>query len=209
MRTSLHSLLFVLLPGITVAQDNGPLWLRGSSISPDGQHIAFCYQGDIWRVPVTGGDAVALTTNEAYDYAPVWSHDGKQIAFASVRYGNADVFVMPSTGGAPTRLTYHGNGEMPADFSADNANVIFYGTRQDDVKNQQFPVGGLGEMYSVPAKGGRPVQVSTIAMQMARYNPAGTVIAYHDRKGYEDSWRKHHTSSVTRDIWSFNPATKE
>jgi len=186
-----------------------PLWLRNAAISPDGQSIAFCYQGDIWRVPSTGGDAVPLTTNEAYDHSPVWSRDGKQVAFASLRHGNNDVFVMPASGGAPTRLTYHGSSEVPSDFSADGKQVIFYGSRQDDVKNQQFPVGGLGELYTVPVTGGRPMQLSTIAMQNARYSPDGTLIAYHDRKGYEDNWRKHHTSSVTRDIWTFSPATKE
>lgn len=193
---------------LSIAQD-APLWLRNAAISPDGQTVAFCYQGDIWRVATSGGDAVPLTTNEAFDHSPVWSHDGKQLAFASIRYGNADVFVMPSTGGTPTRLTFDSSGEVPSDFSADNTQVIFYGGRQDDVRMQQFPVGGLGELYTVPATGGRPMQLSTIAMERARYNPAGTLIAYHDRKGYEDTWRKHHTSSVTRDVWTFNPATKE
>lgn len=198
------------LPVLLTAQlAEGPLWLRNAAISPDGQTIAFCYQGDIWRVPAEGGDAVPLTTNEAYDHTPVWSHDGRSIAFTSTRFGSNDVFVMPSMGGAPTRASFHSHGETASDFSVDNSQVIFYGSRQDDVRNQQFPVGGLGELYTVPARGGRPMQVSTIAMQSAKYDPTGTLIAYHDRKGYEDNWRKHHTSSVTRDIWTFNPATGE
>jgi len=210
MNTLKHTLcalpLLAFFIGEVHAQD--PLWLRGSAISPDGRTIVFCYQGDIWRVPVDGGEAVPLTTNDAYDHSPVWSHDGRSIAFASTRYGSSDVFVMASMGGAPTRLTYHSNPEVPSDFSSDDQQVIFYGSRQDDPHHQQFPVGGFGELYTVPVKGGRPTQVSTIAMQAARYSPAGTAIAYHDRKGYEDSWRKHHTSSVTRDIWTFDPATK-
>ena len=208
-RTVFSSLLIGAVDLIMAQAPNEALWLRNSAISPDGQTIAFCYQGDIWRVPTVGGDAVPLTTNEAYDHAPTWSHDGRQLAFASMRYGSTDVFVMPSTGGTPTRLTYHSAGEVPMDFSRDNNAIIFYAGRQDDVKNQLFPVGGLGELYTVPAKGGRPMQLSTIPMQSARYSPAGDLIAYQDRKGYEDSWRKHHTSSVTRDIWTFNPATKE
>lgn len=204
-----HSLLLIttaLLAQAAVAQ-NEPLWLRTAAISPDGRTIAFTYQGDIWRVPVAGGEAVALTTNDAYDFGPVWSHDGASIAFGSTRYGGTDVFVMSAMGGAPTRLTHHSNGEIPMDFTADNASVIFYASRQDDVRNQQFPVGGFGELYSVPVKGGRPVRMSTIAMQNARFDPSGALIAYHDRKGYEDTWRKHHTSSVTRDIWTFEPKT--
>lgn len=198
----------VTLIAVSVQAQQEPLWLRGSAISPDGRTIAFCYQGDIWRVAVEGGEAVALTTNEAYDYAPVWSHDGRTIAFASMRYGGADVFVMSSMGGTPTRLTFHSNGEVPTDFSKDDANVLFQGSRQDDVRHQQFPVGGFGEVYSVPVKGGRPVQVSTICMQAGRFDPTGTKIAYHDRKGYEDTWRKHHTSSVTRDLWIYDVPAK-
>ncbi|MBK6370229.1 MAG: PD40 domain-containing protein [Flavobacteriales bacterium] len=186
----------------------GPLWLRNSAIGPDGSTIVFCYQGDLWRVPTSGGTAIPLTTNEAYDHSPVWSHDGKRLAFASTRYGNSDVFVMPASGGTPVRLTYHSTSEVPMDFSVDDAHVLFYGNRQDDVRNQLFPVGGLGEVYSVPSDGGRPMQLITLPLQNARYNPAGTLIVGHDRKGYEDDFRKHHTSSVTRDIWTYEPATK-
>ena len=106
---------------LSVAAQTDPLWLRNAAISPDGQTIAFCYQGDIWRVPTAGGDAVPLTTNEAYDHTPVWSHDGKQIAFTSTRYGSNDVFVMASTGGAPTRLSFHGNGETATGVEAASA----------------------------------------------------------------------------------------
>lgn len=195
-------------PTADAQPSTNPLWLRGSAISPDGGTIAFCYHGDIWRVPVTGGEAVALTTNDAYDHAPVWSPDGRSIAFASTRYGGSDVFVMSSMGGAPTRLTFHSNAEVPTDFSRDGQQVLFYGTRQDDPRNQQFPVGGFGELYTVPVQGGRPMQVSTVAMQTARYSPDGKRIAYQDRKGYEDPLRKHHTSSVTRDIWVYDIGTK-
>ncbi len=189
------------------AQEDTARWLRNAAISPDGRSIAFCYQGDIWRVPASGGDAVPLTLHEAYDHTPVWSHDGRLIAFSSTRLGSNDVFVMPAEGGAPTRLTFHSNSEVASAFTPNDGEVLFYGTRQDDVRHQQFPVGGMGELYAVPVRGGRPVQVSTIAMQNARPSRDGRLIAYHDRKGYEDNWRKHHSSSVTRDVWTFEPAT--
>ncbi|WP_294631438.1 hypothetical protein, partial [uncultured Bacteroides sp.] len=82
-----------------------PLWMRDARISPDGTEIAFCYKGDIYKVPATGGTAVQLTTQASYEANPVWSPDGKQIAFASDRNGNFDLYIMPSDGGAARRLT--------------------------------------------------------------------------------------------------------
>lgn len=78
-----------------------PLWLRDVKISPDGQQIAFCYKGDIYKVAADGGKAVQLTTQESYESSPVWSPDGTRIAFASNREGGSDLYVMSSEGGPP------------------------------------------------------------------------------------------------------------
>lgn len=82
-----------------------PLWMRDVQISPDGTEIVFCYKGDIYKVPTEGGAATQLTTQDSYECTPVWSPDGKQIAFASDRNGNFDIFVMPANGGTARRLT--------------------------------------------------------------------------------------------------------
>jgi tricorn protease len=189
--------------------DIPPLWLREPAIAPDGSAIVFRYQGDLWRVPTTGGNAQLLTTHEAFDGSPVWSHDGKRIAFSSNRYGNGDVYVMPSTGGEATRLTFHSAWDGPSDFTRDNASVIFSANRLDDAANQMFPVGGLGELYSVPVGGGATDRIITTPAIAARLSPDGTLLAFHDVKGYEDEFRKHHTSSVTRDIWTYDLTTKQ
>ena len=88
-----------------------PLWMRYSAISPDGSTIAFAYKGDIFTVPVTGGEARQITSNSAFDSRPVWSPDGTRIAFASYRMGSADVFIVDRNGGEPTRLTTHSANE--------------------------------------------------------------------------------------------------
>ncbi len=188
---------------------NTALWLRYPAISPDGKTIAFSYQGDLYKVSADGGTATLLTVNEAYDYSPVWSHDGQQLAFASDRYGNFDIFVMPAAGGQANRLTYHSAGEVPSDFTADNKSVIYTSSQMDAAANQQYPSGVLPELYSIPVVGGMPRQLITTPAEDARFNADGSVLVFHDRKGYEDEFRKHHTSSVTRDVWKYEVKTKK
>lgn len=193
---------------IACAQTN-PLWMRYSAISPDGQTILFSYKGDIYTVPASGGNAIPLTLSESYEYAPVWSHDGKSIAFSSDRYGNFDVFVMPAGGGEAKRLTFHSTNEIPSSFTADDKSVLFSASRQDLVTNAQFPMGLMTELYSVPVSGGRVSQVLTTPALDATLNSTGDKLIYHDIKGYESDWRKHHTSAVTRDIWLYDFTTKK
>ena len=146
--------LLIILATTAFCQEN-PLWMRYTAISPDGQTILFCYKGDIWSVPSAGGTAVPLTLTDSYEYAPVWSHDGKTLAFASDRYGNFDVFVMPASGGEATRLTFSSNKEVPSSFTANDKDVIFSAYRQDISSNAQFPISMMSELYTVPVAGGK------------------------------------------------------
>ncbi len=199
-----------LLPGAAPAQaQDHPLWLRYPAISPDGQTILFCYMGDIYKVLASGGQAVPLTIGEAYDYAPVWSHDGRSIAFASDRSGNFDVFLMPASGGEAARLTFHSGAEVPTSFTADDKRILFTAARQDVVTNAQFPMPLFSELYSVPVSGGEAALVLAQPAIAATVSPAGDKIIFHDQKGYESDWRKHHTSVVTRDIWVYDLKTKK
>jgi tricorn protease len=202
-------LIAAVIGAAPLRSQDRPLWLRYPAISPDGQTILFCYKGDIYRVPAEGGQALPLTIGEAYDFAPCWSHDGKSIAFASDRYGNFDVFVMPAAGGEARRLTYHSASEIPSGFTADDRAVLFSAARQDTAANVQFPMSVFPELYSVPVGGGEPALVLTEPAISATVSPAGDKIIYHDQKGYESDWRKHHTSSVTRDLWVYDLKTKK
>jgi tricorn protease len=176
-------------------------WLRYPAISPDGRTLAFTYQGDLWRVPAEGGEAVRLTSHPAHDYRPVWSPDGQRIAFASDRFGSFQVFVMPARGGEPTRITFHSAGETPFAFTPDGRHVIFGASRLDAAENRQFPSGALAELYQVPVDGGRVIQLTTLPAQDVAVSRDGAFMVYHDRKGGENEWRKYQTSSITRDLW--------
>ena len=202
-RLVLAALLSVFVGTILFGQDN-PLWMRYPAISPDGKTILFEYKGDIYSVPSAGGTAIPLTLSESYEFAPVWSHDGKWIAFASDRYGNFDVFVMPGTGGEAKRLTYHSTSEIPTSFTADDKSVLFTGYRQELPTNVQFPTGMMVQLYGVPITGGRVSLVLPVPTLEATLNQTGDKLIYDDLKGYESLWRKHHTSAVTHDIWMYD-----
>lgn len=200
--------LLVSLPLIVCGQ-NVPTWMRYSAISPDGNNIAFSYKGDLYKVSAQGGEALQLTNHQAHDTEPVWSNDGKSIAFASDRYGNFDVYLIPSGGGEAKRLTYHSADDHPTDFSPSGSDIIYYSSRIDQQQAVFFPSGTLPEVYKVSVEGGKEMQLLSTPAQMVQYSPNGKKLLFHNRKGYENEWRKHHTSSVTRDVMSYDLDTKQ
>lgn len=203
----IYSILLASALGCGAAGAVTPMWLRDVKISPDGKEIAFTYKGDIWKVPVAGGTAVRLTSQPSYESEPVWSPDGKSIAFASDRTGGTDIYIMSSNGGSATRLTTNSAAETPEAFTPDGKYVLFSASIQDPAESALFPYRAMTELYRVPVAGGRVTQVlGTPAVQMT-FLPDGSSFIYEDVKGGEDKWRKHHTSSVTRDIWKYDAKT--
>lgn len=199
----LSALILASAAGVSASATEA-LWMRDVQISPDGTQIAFTYKGDIWTVPVSGGEAKRITTLPSYEAAPVWSPDSKQIAFASDRNGSLDVYVVPATGGTATRLTSNSADETPQAFTPDGKNVVFSATIQDPASSVQFPSARMSELYQVPVAGGASVQINAATIVNPFYSPDGTYMVYEDYKGMEDIWRKHHTSSVAHDVWKYD-----
>lgn len=190
------------------AGDKSASWLRYPAISPDGKSIAFSYKGDLWIVPSQGGKATLLTTHEGYEKSPVWSPDSKSLAFASDRHGNFDVFLIARDGGPAKRLTYHSSDDTPGSFLNDGSAVLFSSSRLD-AHNAVLPSTRMSELYSVNITGGPARQLFSTPAELATISPNGEEIAYQDFKGYENRWRKHHVSSVARDVWIYNRKSKK
>ena len=129
----LLSLVVVLLGlgfGVTnlaAAAQDSPLLVHSPTLSKT--QIVFVYGGYLWSVPRAGGEARQLTTL-GHEGLPVFSPDGKWIAFSGQYDGNLDVFVIPAEGGEPKRLTWHPSPDFVAGWTPDSKSVLFYSGRE-------------------------------------------------------------------------------
>jgi len=196
------------LVSIAAAEDDSPLWLRHPAVSPDGSRICFAHAGQIWRVASSGGEATPLTSGDGYSTRPVWSPDGKSIAFASKQHGNFDVFLIPAAGGTIKRLTAHSANDLPYAFTPDGQSVYFSSSRLG--APESVLVGTYAEsdqLYAVPVTGGSSrLVLPTPALDVA-VSPDGKQLLYDNRPVYENEFRKGAVSAGARDIWLYNHTT--
>ena len=196
-----HILTSIALAAISLtASALTPLWLRSAAISPDGKTIAFAYKGNIFTVAATGGEARQLTSNAAHESNPVWSPSGRHIAFMSNREGSMDIWLIGADGDGLTRLTTHSGTETPLAFRSDDE-LIFSATGTPRPDDMQFPSTVFPHLYILRTRANeRPRWLSDLSVGNVTLGPDGTII-YDAIKGYENQWRKHHTSSIARDLW--------
>lgn len=185
-------LVAVLVTAATVLAADAPL-PRHPAPSPDGSVIAFSWQGDLWLVPAAGGDARRITAHPADERHPVWSRDGRLIAFASDRHGNPDVFVMPADGSeAPRRLTFASVADTPQDFSADGSAVLFASDRARGIR-------WMPQLWKVPVTGGTPAMVGPAFAQQAAVGPDGETLLM--VRGATKWTRRGYRGAADRDLW--------
>jgi tricorn protease len=158
--------------------------------------ITFSYLGDIWTANEDGSSPHRLTDNMAREAYPRFSPDGKWIAFASNRYGNYDVFVMPAAGGAPKRLTFHTGNDEVVGWTRDSTNVIFRAARGDGA----FP--SVAVLYEVAASGGMEKPLPLDWGYWGSYSPDGKSFVFNRHPAV---WsRQHYRGSYAADLWTAN-----
>ncbi|MCI0463057.1 MAG: S41 family peptidase [Gemmataceae bacterium] len=165
---------------------------RTPDISPDGKLVAFSYLGDIWIVEAIGGVARPVTMHEKHDLYPVFSPDGRKLAFSSNRNGSYDVFVVPIQGGRPTRLTFDSADDLVCGWSPDGKSILFASPR-----GTVFPP--VSDLYTIPATGGRVTRVTTHEGRDGVFSPDGKRIAY--VRGPGSPFRKGYRGSSNNDVW--------
>jgi tricorn protease len=165
----LTSLMFLLsCSSLVAAESSHPLLQRPAF---NGSLIVFSYAGDLWTVDRNGGHANRLTTGMGIETDPVFSPDGSMIAFTGEYDGNTDVFVVPTVGGIPRRLTYHPSADAAVAWTPDGKFVIFRSNRESASPRYT-------KLFKISIDGGLPVALPLPMAFSGKYSPDGRYFAY-------------------------------
>lgn len=160
------------------------------------EHLAFIYAGDLFVSDLNGGNVERLTSDDGVESSPVFSPDGKTIAFSAQYDGNVDVFTVPVSGGAPTRLTFHPGADVVQSFTPDGKAVLF--TSQRAVFTNRY-----SQLFTVPVTGGMPEALPIPNAARAGYSPDGQRIAYNPIAERNLEW-KIYRGGTAQQLWLFN-----
>jgi tricorn protease len=188
MRFRIAILIGILLAfrAVSGAGEETPLLAHSPAVSKT--QMVFAYGGYLWSVPRDGGDARQLTTG-GHEGLPVFSPDGKWIAFTGQYDGNVDVFVMPAAGGEPRRLTWHPAADIAVGWTPDGKRILFRSARE--------AYADFDRLYTVAAEGG-PVEVLPMWRgEDAWFSPDATRIAYVPNEVWQTSWKRYRGGQTT------------
>ena len=170
-----------------------------------GDNIVFSYAGDLYRVDVTGGTAVKLTSHVGYEVFPRISPDGKTVAFTGQYDGNTEVYTIPVTGGEPCRITYSAlvSRDMVGERMGPN-NIVMCWTpdgKQIVYRSKTHTFSGLrGQLCKVNSQGGPAEEIPTTEGGFCSYSPDGKKLAMNRMFREFRTW-KYYRGGQADDIW--------
>jgi tricorn protease len=168
------------------AAEDTPLLVQSPTLSRT--QIAFGYGGYLWSVAREGGEARQLTTG-GHEGGPIFSPDGKWIAFTGEYDGNIDVFVMSAEGGEPRRLTWHPGADVAVGWTPDGKKVLFRSGRE--------AYADIDRLYTVPAEGGVPEVLPMWRAEAGWYSPDAARIAYVPNLRWQNAWKRYRGGQTT------------
>jgi tricorn protease len=182
--------LLLLSSSGALAQNDRPQLLQRPTVSRT--HIVFVYAGDLWIVGREGGDAARLTNGIGIETDPVFSPDGRRVAFTGEYDGNTDVYVVGAEGGVPRRLTYHPGADRAMGWAPDGKRVLFRSGRKS--------VSFYNRLFTVAPDGGFPEEVPLPMAEEGAFSPDGSRIAYQPLTQWQPDWKRYR-GGQTSPIW--------
>jgi len=207
IRFILFSLLFFSI--VSYSQDEARL-LRFPSIH--GNQVVFSYAGDLYTVTSSGGTARKLTNDEGYEMFARFSPDGKWIAFTGQYDGNTEVYVIPSEGGVPKRLSY--TATLSRDDVSDRMgpNNIVIGWRDNNniiIRSRWKEYNDFnGQLYLQPADGEMLEQLPFPRGGFCSYSPDKKKLAYNRVFREFRTWKRYR-GGMADDVWIYDFETKK
>lgn len=162
--------------------------------------VVFIYANDLWKASTNGGLATRLTSDDGYELSPHFSNDGKWIAFTAQYDGNFDVFVMPSEGGEPKRITYHPSGDFVEGWTPDG-DILFRSSREGRPTQ-------TNKFFTVPPKGGLPKALDIPRAAFGDISADGKHVAYTPITSWDPEWRNYRGGQAMP-IWIVDLNTKD
>src|SRR4051812_15565398 len=170
---------------------NETLLLKQPTLS--ASQVAFIYAGDVWSADLDGQHPRRLTAQKGRKLNPMFSPDGKWIAFSGDYDGNLSVYVIPIAGGSPQRLTYHPNEDFVRGWTPDGRQILFASARESISARAR-------RLYTVPMDGGPTNALPMPMAERAAFSPDGRQLAY--TQYYEAYWSwKRYRGGMTVPIW--------
>jgi tricorn protease len=173
------------------------LLLKQPTLSADA--IAFLYAGDLWIAGRDGSQPRRLTAQKGRKLSPMFSPDGQWIAFSGDYDGNLSVYVMPVSGGSPTRLTYHPYQDFVRGWTPDGKAVLFASARESIH-------GRVRQLFTVPLEGGLPTKLPMQMAERGAFSPDGRQLAYTAYGEAFWSWKRYR-GGMTLPVWVLDMAT--